>query len=143
MKLQLSFVLVGLSALTSSAQPYNIAWFKISGGGGTSAGGQFSLSGTIGQHDAGLLMTNSQYMVIGGFWALPQAVQVMDAPTLTIAPAAPGFATISWSPATPGFILQETPTLSLPVWINSPSGPTNPATVPISKSTKFYRLFKP
>ena len=35
------------------AQSYSIDWFKIAGGGGTSTGGVYSVSGTIGQHDAG------------------------------------------------------------------------------------------
>lgn len=122
---------------------YSIDWFTIDGGGGTSAGGPYSVSGSIGQPDAGGPMTNGQYSVTGGFWALPTAVQVTDAPTLTIVRATPGNATISWTPATPGFVLQETWTLSPANWTNSPSGSGNPVTVPATLPTKFYRLFKP
>ena len=63
-------------------------------------------------------------------------------PVLTIVRAASGQATISWSPATPGVILQEA--LSLPVtnWVNSPSGATNPIAVPATLPQKIYRLFK-
>jgi hypothetical protein len=74
---------------------------------------------------------------------LPTAVQVEGAPTLTITPAAPGQATISWTPNTPGFVLQETLKLSPADWINSVSGATNPIVVPATLPTKFYRLFKP
>jgi len=35
------------------AQTYSIDWYKIAGGGGTSTGGVYAVSGTIGQHDAG------------------------------------------------------------------------------------------
>jgi hypothetical protein len=91
-----------------SGQSYSIDWSKIAAGEGTSTNRQYSISGTIGQPDAGGPMTNGQYSVTGGFWALPQAVQTVGAPTLTIAPATPGFATISWTPNTPGFVLQET-----------------------------------
>ena len=35
------------------AQSYQIDWFTIDGGGGTSTGGVYSVSGTIGQPDAG------------------------------------------------------------------------------------------
>jgi hypothetical protein len=98
---------VGLTA-GACAQSYSIDWYTIDGGGGTSTGGVYSVSGTIGQPDAGGPMTNGEYSVTGGFWALPTAVQVTNAPTLTIAPATPGNATISWSPNTPGFVLQET-----------------------------------
>ncbi len=127
---------------TASAQ-YSIAWSTIDGGGGTSTGGVYSVSGTIGQPDAGGPMTNGQYSVTGGFWALPTAVQVIGAPTLTIVPATPGNATISWTPNTPGFVLQETWVLSPANWTNSLSGAANPIVVPATAPSKFYRLFKP
>jgi hypothetical protein len=88
-------------------------------------------------------MTNGQYSVTGGFWALPIAVQTPDAPVLVIAPAGPGQATISWSPATPGFVLQESSSLSPANWTNSPTGATNPIVVPAASPTTFYRLHKP
>jgi hypothetical protein len=122
---------------------YSIDWWTVNGGGGTSTGGVYSVTGTIGQPDAGGPMTNGQYSVTGGFWVLPVAVQVTNAPTLTIVPAAPGFALLSWTPNTPGFVLQETLSLSPTSWVNSPSGATNPVVVPAAPPTKFYRLFKP
>jgi hypothetical protein len=120
---------------------YSIDWSKIAGGGGTSTNGQYSLSGTLGQPDAGGPMTNGQYSVTGGFWALPQAVQVEGAPTLTITKGAPGFATISWTPASTNWVLQEALAVT-GVWTNSPSGWTNPVSVPATPPRKFYRLFK-
>ena len=69
-------------------------------------GGVYQVSGTLGQLDAGGPMTNGQYSVTGGFWALPTAIQVTGAPKLTIVPATPGNATISWTPNTAGFVLQ-------------------------------------
>ena len=131
------------SIIIAHAQSYSIDWFTIDGGGGTSTGGLYSVTGTIGQPDAGGPMTNGQYSVTGGFWALPTAVQVTNAPTLTIAPATPGNATISWAPNTPGFVLQETPSLSPTNWVNSASGANNPIVVPAIVPTKYYRLFKP
>ena len=122
---------------------YSIPWFTIDGGGGTSTGGVYAVSGTIGQPDAGGPMTNGQYSVTGGFWVLPTAVQVTGAPTLTLIPATPGNATILWTPNTPGFVLQEILNLATTNWINSVSGSTNPIVVPAMLPTKFYRLFKP
>jgi hypothetical protein len=87
-------------------------------------------------------MSGGNFSVTGGFWAL-FAVQTPGAPTLTIVPAAPGNAIISWTPATPGFILQETISLAPTNWVNSPSGSTNPIVVPATLPTKFYRLLKP
>ena len=130
--------------ITSSAQTYSIPWSTIDGGGGTSTGGVYSVSGTIGQPDASTApMTNGQYSVTGGFWALPTVIQVIGAPTLAIAPATPGNATISWSPNAPGFVLQQTSVLSPSNWTNSPSGATNPITLSATNAAKFYRLFKP
>jgi len=135
-------LLLTLGALTATAQ-YSINWSTIDGGGGTSTNGQYAVSGTIGQPDAGGPMTNGQYSVTGGFWALPQAVQTEGAPTLTIVKGAPGFANISWTPASTNWVLQERLSLNSGSWSNSPSGSTNPIVVPANVPTKFYRLFKP
>lgn len=142
--MKLFYLTLGLLVpILGSAQNYSINWSTIDGGGGSSTGGVYSVSGTIGQPDAGGPLTNGQYSVIGGFWAWPVAVQSAGAPTLAIIPSASGIATISWMPATPGFVLQETPSLAPTNWINSVSGATNPVTVPAMLPAKFYRLFKP
>jgi hypothetical protein len=130
-------------ALAARSQNYAIDWYTIGSGGGTSTGSVYSVSATIGQTAAGGPLTNGQYSVIGGFWALPTAIQVAGAPTLTIARSGAGQVTISWSPETTGYILQETPVISPANWTNSPSGGTNPVTVPMNMRAKFYRLFKP
>jgi len=135
-------VFAALSSTQVFAQDYSIDWHTIDGGGGTSTNGTYSLTGTIGQVDASGSMTNAQYSVTGGIWFLPSVVQQPNAPVLTIVPAAPGFALISWTPNTPGFVLQESFTLDPPAWTNSPSGATNPATVPATLTTKVYRLQK-
>lgn len=132
-----------LSTICFSApgQNYSIDWYTIDGGGGTSTGGVYSVSGTIGQPDAGI-MAGGNYSVTGGFWSLIP-VQTAGAPALTIVPATPGQATISWTPPTSGFVLQESASLSPTNWINSPSGATNPVVVPTTSQTKFYRLHQP
>jgi hypothetical protein len=50
---------------------------------------------------------------------------------------------VSWTPDTPGFVLQESVSLAPSAWTNSISGSTNPIVVPATVPTKFYRLFKP
>ncbi len=134
-------LLAGL-AFTATAQNYSIDWSTIDGGGGTSTGGVYAVSGTIGQPDAGT-MSGGPFTLTGGFWALPVAVQTSNAPTLLIIGGAPGFATISWTPATPGFVLQVSPSLTPPAWTNAPSGATNPVTIPASLPARFYRLNQP
>jgi hypothetical protein len=136
------FALAGLLLASASAQNYSIDWSKIAGGGGTSTGGVYSVSGTIGQPDAGGPLTNGQYSVTGGFWALPLAVQTTNAPTLQITAAAPGFATVSWSPSTPGFTLQASESLLPASWVTVPGATNPPVIVPATLPAKFYRLFK-
>lgn len=143
LKLGASLVLGCWCLVFSAHAQYAIDWHKVAGGGGTSTNGQYSLSGTIAQHDAGGPMTNGQYSVTGGFWALPQAVQVEGAPTLAITNGGPGFAIISWTPPSTNWVLQENLNLGTTNWANSPSGATNPVVVPATLPKKFFRLFKP
>ena len=135
-----SMLVVGCFSLLAQ---YAIDWSTIDGGGGTSTNGPYSLSGTIGQPDAGPTMTNGPYALTGGFWALPQAIQTEGAPTLMIAPAGAGQASISWTPPATNWVLQERLSLTSGSWSNSSSGATNPVVVPATVPTKFYRLFKP
>ena len=132
-----------LLARAASGQSYSIAKFAIAGGGGTSTGGVYAVSGTIGQPDAGGPLVNGRFFVTGGFWALPIAVQTVGAPTLAIAPAGSGQATISWTSTTAGLVLQENLDLGTTNWVNSASGATNSVTVPAVLPRKFYRLLKP
>jgi len=49
---------------------YSIPWSTIDGGGAiNTSGGAFTLSGTIGQPDAGGAMTGGAFSLTGGFWA--------------------------------------------------------------------------
>ncbi len=67
--LLLSGLLLTSTALTSSSQSYDLSWWTVDGGGGTlHAQGGYSLSGTVGQADAGLL-EGSGYALSDGFWA--------------------------------------------------------------------------
>jgi len=48
---------------------YDLSWWTTDGGGYTfSTGGDYSLGGTVGQPDAGLL-TGPGYTLAGGFWS--------------------------------------------------------------------------
>lgn len=44
-----------------------VIWHTVDGGGGTSQDGTFTVRGTIGQPDAGVLAGDS-YTLAGGFW---------------------------------------------------------------------------
>jgi hypothetical protein len=57
---------------SATAQDFAIDWHTLDGGGGTSTGGAYSLSGTIGQPDAGA-MSGGGYALVGGFWGVPNS----------------------------------------------------------------------
>jgi hypothetical protein len=135
----LFFLSLCLGAFAALAE-YAIDWHTINGGGGTSTNSQYRLSGAIGQPDAGT-MSGGGFTLQGGFWGVV-AVQTPGAPTLYITNAAPGSATLWWSPATPGFVLQSTDSLATTNWLNAPSGTNNPATVPATLPARFYRLIQ-
>jgi len=47
---------------------YDLTWYTIDSGGGTSTGSSYTLLGTIGQPDAGVAMTGGGFTLVGGFW---------------------------------------------------------------------------
>jgi hypothetical protein len=112
--LLLATILLAPSVLL--AQQYSIDWYKIAGGDGTSTGGVFTVSGTIGQADASSAMTGPGYSLTGGFWAL-YAVQTPGAPVLTITHVG-NQAIVSWSPSVSGWTLQTNANLATPTWGN-------------------------
>ncbi len=61
-------VLVVARAAFAQADGYTLPWWTSDGGGGDSRGGRYTLSGTIGQPDAGTL-SGSGYWLEGGFWS--------------------------------------------------------------------------
>lgn len=65
-------VLIAVLSAAVHAQPFDLSWHTIDGGGAMfSTGGAFSLGGTIGQPDASshaLPMTGGAFSLVGGFW---------------------------------------------------------------------------
>ena len=123
----------------ASGQSYTVDWYKVSGGGGTSTGGVFSVSGTIGQPDASSALTGGNYSVTGGFWSL-YAVQTAGAPLLTITHIG-NQAIVSWSPSVTGWTLQTNANLATPTWGNYLGTiVNNTATNSPPKGNLFFRL---
>ena len=115
-------------AASSSAQNYSIDWFTIDGGGGTSSGGPYTLTGTIGQPDAGETMIGGNYSLTGGFWSL-FAVQTPDAPTLSIAHTTTNTVAVFWPSPSTGFTLQQnTDSVSSMNWSNLVTAPSDDGT---------------
>jgi len=117
------------------AQSYSIDWSKIAGGGGTSSNGQYTVSGTVGQHDAGGPMTGGNYSLTGGFWALISIVQIPGAPMLYITHSG-NTVTIYWQNV-PGWSLQQNNNLALPAGWSASSGVTN------SNGTNYLSITSP
>ena len=68
-------ILAAIASLApaASGQTFDLSWYTIDGGGEMfTFGGDYELSGTIGQHDAGTL-TGGDYELAGGFWPVVSA----------------------------------------------------------------------
>jgi hypothetical protein len=137
-------ILIGLLIPSLAfAQNYSIDWYKIAGGGGTSAGGIYQVSGTIGQPDASGALSGGQYSVTGGFWSLINVVQTPGAPLLTITYSG-NQAVVSWSPSVTGWTLQTNTNLATPTWGNYLGTiVNNSVTNSPPKGSLFFRLAKP
>jgi len=135
-----------LTAVPAHSQPYTINWYKIAGGGGTSTGGVYSVSGTIGQHDAGGPMTGGSYSLTGGFWSLISVVQTPGTPLLTITLNPPfSTVTISWPSSAGSFKVQTNGNLATSSWVDyggtiNSAGGINSITVAPSPDNLFFRL---
>ncbi len=137
------FLLPGLA----SAQTYSIDWHKIAGGGGTSSGGNYTLSGTIGQPDAGVAMTGGSYSLTGGFWSLVSVVQSAGLPNLSIAHS--GNSVIVFWPNTGSYTLQQNANLATPggwsatAYTIATANGTNSITIAAPSGQLFFRLSNP
>src|SRR6059036_1881225 len=103
----LAGLILSITAAAAQAQSYTIDWFTIDGGGGTSTGGVYSVSGTIGQPDAGPAMSGGNYSLTGGFWSLLSVAQTPGAPLLNIFRTSTNTAVVSWPWPSTGFSPQQ------------------------------------
>ena len=136
-----------LTVAVIHAQSYSVDWYKVAGGGGTSTGGVYAVSGTIGQHDASGAMSGGNYSITGGYWALVQVVQTPGAPTLYISQSG-NVATVFWQNVS-GWNLIQNGNLATPVasWSASSSptlsNGTNYLSVTNPTGNVFFRLKNP
>jgi hypothetical protein len=129
---------------TTSAQSYAVDWFTIDGGGGLSAGGGYSLAGSVGQADAGLTMSGGDFTMTGGFWSIAAAPTAL----LKIVLTATNTVMISWPSAATGFVLQQNNQLGTSNWTSAAQNATDNGTnkfivVNPPSGNRYYRLFKP
>ena len=142
------FSLVSVLASSALAQSYSIDWSTIDGGGGTSTGGVYYVSGTIGQPDASGAMTGGNYSVTGGFWSLINVVQTPGTPNLLIVPNGANSVKILW-PNTGSYTLQQNGNLATTnTWVTSGFPMTNGfgtnfVTITPPVGNLFFRLKNP
>jgi hypothetical protein len=148
MKLALGLLLLATAACPANAQSYSVDWHTIDGGGGTSTSGMFTVTGTIGQPDAGA-MGGGTYTLQGGFWGIVAAVQTEGAPWLTVT-RSNNSVVVSWPLPATGWRLHATTNLVTggSLWTEIPpsyqtNGTNLQFTEPVPTGNKFYRLHKP
>ena len=134
------------SAFWASGQSYSIDWSKIAGGGGTSTGATYQVTGTIGQPDASGTTSGGNYTLTGGFWSLIAAVQTVGSPTLAITHVG-NSVKVSWPYPSTGWTLQQNPNLKTTSWSTSGGvandGTNNFITVTSPTGNLFFRLSNP
>jgi hypothetical protein len=121
--------------------------YKIAGGGGTSTGATYQVSGTIGQPDASGAMRGGGYSLTSGFWALISVVQTPGLPNLTITFVRPNSVVVSW-PNTGSYTLQQNSNLVTGGWTTSgytitTVNSTNSITITPPTGNLFFRLANP
>jgi hypothetical protein len=136
-------------AWSSTAQAqYSIDWSTIDGGGGTSTGGVYTVSGTIGQSDAGA-MSGGDYSLNGGFWSLIATIQTPGAPYLWARKTSTNTVCVWWPLPADGWVLEWTNrvvNVSAPWPQVSPPYQTNTTQAwiiePAPSGSRFYRLHR-
>lgn len=74
----LTAVITTVALAQSSGGDFEITKSTMDNGGGTSSGGEFSLTGTIGQPDANQrIATGGGFALSGGFWANADVVDLI------------------------------------------------------------------
>jgi hypothetical protein len=138
-----------LTVGSACGQSYAIGWQTIDGGGGTSTNGPYTLTGTIGQPDAGVLSAGN-YTLEGGFWHTLAAVQTPGAPLLSLARSNTAVV-VSWPKTEPAWQLVFATSLvaaGTNTWtLVPPPYPTNLThfilSEPVPAGNRFYRLRQP
>lgn len=130
----------------AQAQNYTIDWSTVDGGGGTSTGSVYSISGTIGQPDAGGTLNGGQYSLTGGFWSFV-AVQTPGAPLLTIKGTSTNTVLVVWPSPSAGYTLQQNTAANTTNWqsvLTTPfdNGTTKTVIISPASGLKFFRLAK-
>jgi len=147
-RLALAFcLLISTFCLCASAQDYTNKWSTVNGGGRTSTGGVYTVTGTAGQPDAGV-MRAGEYTVNSGFWGLIAVVQTPGAPPLSIRHGGSSNVLVCWPYPSESYGLQQCTNLTTANWAADASVPAHvgnewQVTVSPPVGKRYYRLQKP
>lgn len=126
---------------TVRAADYRLESFAVGSGGGTSQGGNYEVTGSTGQVDAGIDLIGGDYRLDGGFWPTTVEITIAGGPTLEIS-WLNGSVRMAWTPVEAGFVLQVASSADPGDWVDVPGGNANPTILPASESRRFFRLIR-
>lgn len=144
----LTLCVLCLCAGVARAQNFSIDWFTIDGGGGTSTGGVYSVTGTIGQPDAGH-MSGGNFTLDGGFWGIFAAIQTPGAPALRVLKSSTNTVVVAWPASSTTYSLQQNPVANnAGTWASVTNVPVvvgneNQVIIAPPQGNRFYRLKSP
>jgi hypothetical protein len=126
-----------------AVETFEVEYGGVGGGGGTSSGGDFVLTGGIGGIGDGR-SAGGAFTLEGGSLAMFMVVQTAGAPRLTLTRSGDDVI-ISWPVTAIGFGLEQTGDLTTPAWGGTGLTPVvvgeaYQVTVPANSSSKFFRL---
>jgi hypothetical protein len=97
------------------------------------------MASSAGNFHVGVTALDSGCQQLGTNTTFNLLIQIVS-PTLQIMRADADTIIVSWSPPSPGFVLQQNASLDPLGWTNAAGGGANPVTLPVIASSRFYRL---
>lgn len=141
-------ILAGALQITSAipGQIYRMDLFVLAPSG-ISTGGVYSISGTVGQVEAGGMMSGEAYSLTGGFWNSSSTVEEPAATKLTVQVTGPGVVVVSWPSPSTGLFLEQSSSLSFPDWTAASEtvtddGTTKSIVISPTATHRYYRLLR-
>ena len=144
----LGLALIASNMAQNGNAAYNLAPRTFSGGGGTSHGGSYAVSGSIGLPDAGPVLSGGAYSLRGGFWNMQMAIAATgEIPSIVIEHSSNDQILIRWAAQGGDWILQQTETLpggwTSAVEPVTSNGAEEAVVISPSGRERFFRLTKP
>ena len=120
---RLLFLSLVCPALAGAAEDLSIDWYTVAGGGGSTSAGEFSVSGTVGQPEAGMLMAYCcRLSLFGGYWSQFIDVNQPDGPRLCLHFTPTNTFLLSWPAYHADYLLQKKPA-AVPGWSDITASP--------------------